>query len=226
MRFDGDSAGRETLASDNFPPEKFDVLAQLSGRNRQEASQPMASFIKLASREQRPPQQPHLFQQASHPPMQGDWASNFSTDHSEDALLHRFDTDMSSSDQQTTGSNQPTPNLSHHSSSNTSYSSPHLADDANPNAQLSATTDSNPAFFGAEHSFAGFTPPEDQSQYPLPGPAKIDADFEAWRAGPPGGTPSAGTGLSPMGEGEWTQIMEGMGWDGAVLGQGSRPRTE
>ena len=35
-----------------------------------------------------------------------------------------------------------------------------------------------------------------------------------------GGTPNVATGLSPLGEGEWTQIMEGMGWDGGVLGQG------
>lgn len=141
---------------------------------------------------------------------------------------------MSSSDQQTTASNHPTPNPSHHSSSNTSYSSPHLADDvaANPHLAAATASDAPPPFFvAADPSFAAFTPHDEPPYSSL---AKVDAAMGAfeWRGGSVVGTPSAGIGLSPLGEGEWTRIMEGMGWDGGGLGggQGSgvegRPRDD
>ncbi|KAA6406978.1 MAG: Fungal specific transcription factor [Lasallia pustulata] len=229
MPYDGDVRKPANQASDDLPRGHFHVMAQSMGGNGQESRQPTVSSINLATREQRTPQQRNPFRQTSQTQIQQcEWAVEIPHEPSDGPLLQRFETGMSS-DQQTINSNQPTPNTSHHSSSNTSYSSPHLADDANPNCNLNGSADSHPAFFGGDSSFAGFTPPEDHSQYSLPGPAKADAGvggYEPWRSNPVVGTPSAGTGLSPLGEGEWTQIMEGMGWDGGVLGQGLRQRND
>ena len=226
MPFDGDAPKAAKGASDDFAPETYRVIPLGCEGSRQESTQSVLSSINLASREQRAPQQSYPFHLASHTQTQGDWTGNLASEQNDEPFLQRFDTEMSSSDQQTTASNQPTPNMSHHSSSNTSYSSPHLVDDANPSCTLTATPDSHPGFFSTDRFFAGFTPPENP-QYPLPASRK-SADggiggFETWRALPPpaGRTSSAGSvGLSPMGEGEWSRIMEGMGWDGGGLGTG------
>lgn len=216
IRFDGDLLKPENPASGT---QTF-FVSQFGDRNTQEARQPFGSPINLASREQRPAQQSPLFRQPSQPHLPAAWIGILPTDRTpDDPSSHRYDTDMSSSDQQTTTSTHPTPNPSHHSSSNTSYSSPHLADDvANPHL-AAAASDAPPPFFAVDQSFAAFTPHDEASYSSL---AKVDAVMGAfeWRGGSVVGTPSAGTGLSPLGEGEWTRIMEGMGWDGGGQGSG------
>ena len=143
--------------------------------------------------------------------------------------LHKsaFDTEMVSEPTSSerhgslSNSNHPTPATSHHGSSNTSYSPSSLdVPDApdmphQPQQQqqqhMPETTGPSPHPFNFQQTapFAGFTPPPrglgESDQFTLP------LNWDMGSAGPAG----QATGMSPLGEAGWSQMLE-MGWEGAI----------
>ena len=183
------------------------------------------STFSVPTREHRPPQQHARHFNAPPTQMQGvipgqGWGEKFPTGPQQTSNRQIFDTEMSSdhtSDRQNSVSNLPTPTNSHQSSSNTSYS-PHAEDSESTHPP--ATTE---AFFEQGTSFPSFTQSTDP-HFPSHSLGRGDTDNyvipPGWDISPEGVVPSATTGLSPMGENGWTQMLEGMGWDGSALGAG------
>ena len=141
-----------------------------------------------------------------------------------------FDTEMSAdnnSDRQNSLSNYPTPETSRHSSSNTSYSPSHI-DESIPSNASGTTNRPTDAYFDPLASFASFHPTT-ASHFP-PTPDQSGDHNHAftippgWEIGRDGVlVPSSNTGLTPLADSGWTQMMEGMGWSGADLGTGEVP---
>lgn len=139
------------------------------------------------------------------------------------------DTDMSSeqaSDRQSSLlSDHQTPLNSRQPSSNTSYSPPTVDDCSHPTI---TTNGPSTVSFDSTDQFTGFTPTSD-THFPHspdnpsgqePNGFTIPAGWEVGADGALHVQPGASTGLSPLGESGWTQILEGMGWDGNGLDAG------
>ena len=132
-------------------------------------------------------------------------------------------------------SNHPTPTTSHHGSSNTSYSPSSLdvpdATDVSHQQQQhmpeATGPPPNPFSFQQTAPFAAFTPPP-SDQFPSAPRGLAESDqftlplnWDMGSAGPAG----QGTGMSPLGEAGWSQMLE-MGWDGTMEANGGwRPGT-
>ena len=188
--------------------------------------------FSVPTREHRTPQQ-HI-RRSNAPPtqLQGllsgqGWGEKFPGGPEGEAMNshNMFDTEMSpdhTSDWGNSLSNHPTPTNSNNSSSNTSYSPPHIEDTESTHTSTGPSAAAT-GFLHPSTSFAGYTPPAN-AQYHLPIPAgSADSNYvipPGWEIGPGGVVPSASTGLSPIGESGWTQMLEGMGWDGSALGAG------
>ena len=141
-----------------------------------------------------------------------------------------IDTDMSSeqaSDRHSSLlSDRQTPLNSHQASSNTSsYSPPTINDGSHPTITASGPST---VFFDSSNQFTGFTPTSDSHFPHNPNNSNgqnsngftIPTGWEVEVEGALHAQPGASTGLSPLGESGWTQILEGMGWDGNDLGAG------
>lgn len=166
------------------------------------------------------------------------WAENYSTgpkiDNSNSPHVNQVnDTDMSSEQtserQNSLLSDHPTPLNSQQPSSNTSSYSPPTVDGFNLSSQPTITANGHPiAFFDSHNQFPGFTPaPETQFPHSPDDPNTQDSSGftipTGWELGDDGAVHThsgALTGFSPLEESGWTQILEGMGWDGNSLGAG------
>ena len=136
-----------------------------------------------------------------------------------------FDTEMASdhtSDRRASVSNHPTPTTSHQGSSNTSYS-PQQIDDSDPtHPSRNQNTGPTTSFFNPSAPFSGFTPPADAG-FPHGGRGIMAEPDQfgmqpAWDLGPDPVLPGPPTGLSPLGESGWRQMLERMTWSGDALG--------
>jgi hypothetical protein len=133
-----------------------------------------------------------------------------------------FDTELSpdqTSERHASLSGQPTPTTSHQASSNTSYSPTGQADPDPTGDVASAARPAGPYFHAPTPSFTGFTPPA-HTYATSPDRAMVDPDGftmpASWDLGPDSGfMPGPEAVLSPMGEAGWSQMLDGMGWDGA-----------
>lgn len=157
--------------------------------------------------------------------------------------IHKMDVDISptnGSSEHHSSSGHPTPSTtSHKSSSRTSYS-PHRTDEASGSQyQTGITTAPSPhtaTFFTSENNFAGYSPGAQQFFASTPG-QYTDGSFTippGWdfqnghtgmtpdnRTGP---TASLQTGLSPLEEGGWANMLDEFGWDGSAGGVAPVPR--
>ena len=199
----------------------------------QSTSQYSLSTFDLVAREQRQPRVLH------YPPTPGGKCESLLPDSRWSPFTQRssntnfgpfaaFDTEMSdhASDERHSTSNEPTPSTSHQASSHTSYSPPHEEDEIPDNhhslQQSSGSTAPMTAFYSSA-PFPGFNPPP-EANFPSPSPGREDHNNftlpSGWEVGSSGVALGSTTGFSPLGEGGWTQMLDGMGWDGAALGAG------
>ena len=142
---------------------------------------------------------------------------------------NNFDTEMSDRtvDRPQSLSNHPTPPGSLNSSSN-SYSPPSLeeVDEHNPSRHASHQAPPG-SFFHHSTTFPNY-PSSSNSRYLPPPNARTDennfAMSSAWEIGSSDVLPTTPAGMSPVsGEGAWTQMLDGMGWDGSGIGPGEVP---
>ncbi|KAL9120152.1 MAG: hypothetical protein Q9187_003294 [Circinaria calcarea] len=201
------------------------------------------STFSLPNREQPSPQ--HRYNRFDGAPtqMQGvmldqGWGENYSTapniDNSNSSHVNQaIDTDMSSEQmserQNSFLSDHQTPLNSQQPSSNTSSYSPPTVDGSDLSSQPTITTNGHPiAFLGSPNQFPSFTPaPKTQFPHNPNSPDTQDSTGfilpTDWELGDDGAVHThsgALTDFSPLGESSWTQILEGMGWDGNTLGAG------
>jgi len=153
--------------------------------------------------------------------------------------MHNMDIDMSSNNggsEHYSSSGHPTPSTtSNKSSSRTSYSPPHIDEAAATQYHTSITTAPSPntaAFFDSDNTFTGYSSGTQQFFAPTPGQDNDGAfvippgwDFQAGHTGMTpdnraGATPSLQTGLNPLEEGGWANMLEDFGWDGSTNGGG------
>lgn len=193
----------------------------------------MSSF-SVPTREHRTPQQSYRNFNAPPTQMQGilpgqGWGEKYPGRPDGNALNHMincnaFDTEMSSdhtSDRHQSLSNHPTPTTSHHGSSNTSYS-PQNNDDVDPSHHNteSAGQGATTSFFNSSAPFAEFNPAADAGFTQSGGRNTSEANHYAmpsvWEIGQ---DPDISTsGLSPLGDAGWRNMLEGMGWDESTVG--------
>jgi len=126
--------------------------------------------------------------------------------------------DTSMDQQSSSHSGFPTPGTSSHkgSSSHTSFTPPDL-DESNQNCRSSTDNQNATLFsnqpFGEDFSPTQFFPPtpgkDNESAFVIP---------PGWELGATGMTPGSGQGMMAMGDGAWSQMLEGMGWEGTGMG--------
>ena len=155
-------------------------------------------------------------------PSQNSWAEKFSSELAGNGLHHSntFDTEMSSdqiSDRNNSVSNHPTPATSLHGSSNTSYSPPQH-DEVTPENSTGAAA----PYYTHSAPFGGYVASSDvgyshQAGHAIPETEKYPIQAE-WELPTDEELPYPSTGMSPLGDAGWRQMLEGMSWDGAPLG--------
>ena len=212
---------------DNAMYELFQSLDQDSKR----PPQPSLRDFSIPSREQRQLRtydyQTAAFPSQQNSPLNQDWASGPGAVNAFDAEM----SDLASAEYTSTGL---TPSNSHHTSSSISQHSP-----ASDTDQTSAheTSPSKPA--GSPYSFFVANGTQiDQPSEPQPtslptepprGQQQQDSGGftlpAEWRLESTGETRNLAAGMTPLGEGEWTQMLEGMGWEGMALGAEAMPWT-
>lgn len=206
-------------------------LFQSLDQDAQRPTQYSLQDFSIPSREQRQPRtynyQTAAFPSQQNSPRSQDWARG-------PGALMTFDTEMSDLASAEYTSTGLTPSNSHPTSSSTSQHSP--ASDTDPTS-ANETPPSKPA--GSPFSFfvangTQLNPPSKPPLTNLPtepprghqqqdsGSLNLPAE---WRLESTGETPNLAADITPLGEGEWTQMLEGMGWEGAVSGPEAMPWT-
>lgn len=135
-----------------------------------------------------------------------------------------FDTNMSDNTSEGRKSSGHTPSTNH-SSSNTSYSSPHEEniDSIGPSSSHRRSHDS------AGLTPAGSTPGMfsfssiDEVQYPVQASPRLQdnaglSDSQLWQLGSPGGMQNGLTSSSPSSDVAWAQLLDGVLWDDSQAG--------
>ena len=156
--------------------------------------------------------------------------------------IHDIDMSPDTSDRQNSTSDHATPSTnSNKGSSHTSFTPPNI--DQDPAASTTTNTNNNNRFYPSQNnsgfkpsmspntaaassfaaSFGQFFPttedtPKDPAGMEIPFGMAASWDYaNSASGGGTGLTPTAtgsGSGMSPLNEGQWTQMLEGMGWNG------------
>lgn len=121
-----------------------------------------------------------------------------------------------------------TPSSTNHSSSNTSYSSPHEEniDNVGPKSSHRRSQDSTgltPASVSNSGPFSFGT--TDEVQYPIRASPRMQdngglGDGQVWQLGSPNAMPG-GLGSSPSTDAAWAQLLDGVLWDNSQTGVGN-----
>lgn len=148
-----------------------------------------------------------------------------------------MDTSPDASDRQNSTSDHPTPSTnSNKGSSHTSFTPPNHDQEQHATANtgtpypnhnnitpgMSPSTAANTFFQQNAASFSQFFPtapdtPKDPAGVENPFGMPASWDYNNAQTGGTGMTPTAtggGTGMSPLNDGQWSQMLEGMGWNG------------
>ncbi len=228
---------RETPKTRNVDQTTFDMNVyhdlQPLDREAHRATQYSLQDFSIPNREKRPPHT-FLYNGTGTYPSYLDSRSSQGLDTTQQDRPYQtvgaFDTEMSdlaSGGHQSTGF---TPSNSQPPSSTTSHSSP---SDTNQNNAYETTALKTAGPVG-NLPFLRF-PPQNTNQLTPPSESEItttpvEAQHDQhpdngsftiparWHLENTGGTPSATAGMTPLGEGGWAQMLEGMGWDGGALG--------
>ena len=186
--------------------------------------------LNLPVREQRP--SPQLWNQTSDELVNFDgiltgrgWVENSEIAHqASPSDTATFDTNMSDNTSEGRKSSGHTPSTNH-SSSNTSYSSPHEEniDSIGPSTSHRRSHDSaGPTAAGSNPGMFSFST-TDEVQYPVRASPRLQdngglSDSQLWQLGSPDGMPGGLTSASPSSDAAWAQLLNGVLWDDSQAG--------
>ena len=211
------------------------VFQPLEGETQQTAQYSLHDF-SIPTRGQRQPRPVVHYQTAAFSSQHSgsssqDWVTG-QQDKRHDAV-NAFDTEMSGVASGGHSSTGATPSNSHAASSNTSNSplsdrDPNPACETQPSKTAYSAASSTPYTFFVQPRDNQLTPPSEPEFATLPAePQQRDQQQDdgsftllpEWHLeSTTSETPNPTAGMTPLGDGGWAQMLEGMGWNGGALG--------